>query len=114
MTPNVFLPSIPNLPYQYATFTNFHSPALSVRNPEVAQDPDEILHASREAALERAGGYSASGYGEVTRLGFQQLNARMRLQHDDTFVDCGSGTGRTVLQAAREYGVRAACLRQVT
>ena len=56
VTPNVFLPSIPNLPYQYATFTNFHSPALSVRNSEVAQDPDEILHASREAALDRGPG----------------------------------------------------------
>jgi len=56
LTPNVFLPSIPHLPYQYAAFTNFQSPALSVRNPEVAQDPDEILHASRETALDRGPG----------------------------------------------------------
>jgi hypothetical protein len=56
VTPNIFLPSIPHLPYQYATFSNFHSPVLSERNPEVAQDPDEILHASREAALDRGPG----------------------------------------------------------
>jgi hypothetical protein len=56
VTPNVFLPSIPHLPYQYAAFTNFQSPALSVRNPEVAQDPEEILHASRETALDRGPG----------------------------------------------------------
>eukprot|EP01052_Picozoa_sp_SAG31_P007387 SAG31_NODE_352_length_17229_cov_9.658669_12_plen_106_part_00 len=56
VAPNVFLPSIPNLPYQYATFTNFHSPALSARNPEIEQDPDEFLHAPRDTALDRGPG----------------------------------------------------------
>ena len=56
VTPNVFLPSIPNLPYQYAAYTNFWSPALSVRNGEVAQDPDEFLRAPRTTALDRGPG----------------------------------------------------------
>ena len=41
--PNTFLPSIPNLPYQYALYTNFHDSALDVRNEEVADDPAEFL-----------------------------------------------------------------------
>ena len=36
--PNVFLPSIPNLPYQYATFSSFDAPPLALRNPE-AREP---------------------------------------------------------------------------
>lgn len=33
----------------------------------------------------------------------------MELSSEDVFVDCGSGLGRAVLQAAREFGVRRAC-----
>ena len=53
VSPNVFLPSIPHLPYQYAAYTNFESPALSVRNDEVAHDPGEFLSAPRTATLRR-------------------------------------------------------------
>ena len=51
--PNNYLPSIPHLPYQYATFTNYQTAALQQRNPEVDHDPQEFLNASREAALDR-------------------------------------------------------------
>lgn len=45
--PRRFLPSIPNLPYQYATYTNFDSPRLAMRNPEVPHDPDALIEAAR-------------------------------------------------------------------
>lgn len=32
---NVFLPSIPNLVYQYSIFTNYDSDALAISNPEI-------------------------------------------------------------------------------
>ena len=48
VTPNVFLPSIPELPYQYAVYSNFEAAALQLRNAEVPQDPEEILAAARE------------------------------------------------------------------
>ena len=47
--PRVWLPSIPNLPYQYAAYTNFDAPRLSKPNPEVPHDPDAFLaSASRD------------------------------------------------------------------
>ena len=50
--PHVWLPSIPNLPYQYAAYTNFDAPRLSKPNPEVPHDPDAFLaSASRGTAL---------------------------------------------------------------
>ena len=55
VTPNTYLPSIPNLPYQYAVFTNFRHAALDERNLEVAHDPADFLAAPRQA-LERGGG----------------------------------------------------------
>jgi len=61
-----------------------------------------------EAELARAGGAEASTYGEATRLGFRRVCKRLGLSADDTFVDCGSGTGRLVIQAANEFGVRRA------
>jgi hypothetical protein len=41
-------------------------------------------------------------------LGFRQLTVRLELTPEDCFVDCGSGTGRLVLLAAKECGVRRA------
>ena len=47
--PHIFMPSIPNLPYQYATYTNFDAPRLAKPNPEVPHDPDAFLaSASRD------------------------------------------------------------------
>ena len=46
--PNTFLPSIPNLPYQYAVYTSFECPPLHVVNPEVPQDPNEMLAAAAQ------------------------------------------------------------------
>lgn len=48
--PNHYLPSIPNLPYQYAVYTNFDAPQLAQTNPEVPHDPVAFLSAPREAA----------------------------------------------------------------
>lgn len=67
-----------------------------------------ILSDAEDAELTRIGGTSASGYGELTRLGFKALCQRLVLTTDDYFVDLGSGGGRIVLQAAREHGVRCA------
>ena len=60
--PNTFLPSIPNLPYQYAVFTNFRATQLDAPNPEVPHDPVAFLAAPRhvvttpaEAPLRGAG-----------------------------------------------------------
>ena len=58
--------------------------------------------------MQRVGGQGAHNYGDITRLGFRTLGARIELCSSDIFVDCGSGTGRVVLQAAREYGVKRA------
>lgn len=44
--PNTFLPSIPNLPYQYAVYTSFDCPPLHAVNPEVPHDPTEMLAAA--------------------------------------------------------------------
>jgi SAM-dependent methyltransferase len=68
----------------------------------------DALHALEEAALQQVGGDGAHHYGDMTRLGFRTLGARIELCADDVFVDCGSGTGRAVLQAAREYDVQRA------
>ena len=65
-----------------------------------------VLCDAEEAELTAVGGASAHGYGELTPLGFKQLCERLRLNEQDTFVDLGSGGGRVVLQAAREYGVQ--------
>lgn len=56
--PNVYLPSIPQLPYQYAAYTNYAAPALQVRNLEVAHDPDELLSAAPPTSA--AGGGSGA------------------------------------------------------
>ena len=37
VTPCVFQPSIPNLVYQYLTYTNYESPRLAERNPDVPE-----------------------------------------------------------------------------
>jgi len=48
--PNVFLPSIPNLPYQYATYSNFSAAALKWRNEEVPHDPESFLSQAQDGA----------------------------------------------------------------
>lgn len=72
----------------------------------------EIMEAEitleEHTALKAIGGDLASTYGELTPSGFQTLAKRLRLGPDDVFVDCGSGLGQLVIQAASEYGVRQA------
>jgi len=41
--PSRYLPAIPNLPYQYALYTNFPAALLDRPNPEVPHDPDAFL-----------------------------------------------------------------------
>ena len=54
-------------------------------------------------AMRRAYGAFASTYGEITEHGFATLAEAMSLARDDIFVDCGSGLGATVVQAAHDY-----------
>ena len=62
--------------------------------------------AEEKEAMTEIGGDFANVYGELTDLGFARLAERLHLGPDDVFVDCGSGQGSIVLQAAREFGVR--------
>ena len=71
-----------------------------------ALDSEEALCTFDEhTAMKAIGGDSASTYGEITPSGFQVLGKRLRLGPDDTFVDCGSGLGSVVEQAAYDFGV---------
>ena len=54
VVPTRFLPSIPNLPYQYTVYVNFEAPRLDLANDEVLQDPDELLASKSGAAVESA------------------------------------------------------------
>lgn len=56
-------------------------------------------------AMKDIGGGVASVYGEISAGGFARLADRLRLGPADTFVDCGSGLGRVVEQAAVDFGV---------
>ena len=47
---------------------------------------------------------SSSTYGEITVKGFRELARRIELGVCDNFLDLGSGVGRTVVQAALEFG----------
>ena len=96
-----------------------HVPLRS--RPLVVQDVDSMpasntgdtngatkcTRAEHEAMTSIGGGF-ASKYGEITERGFRSLAERIRLGPDDVFVDCGSGLGLSVSQAAREFGVRRA------
>ena len=57
-------------------------------------------------AIKAIGGEFVGTYGEITERGFTCLAERLRLGNDDIFVDCGSGQGAAVIQAALEFGVR--------
>ena len=59
-----------------------------------------------EEAIEAIGGAEAATYGEMTPLGFRSMAERVGLCKGDVFVDLGSGLGRVVLPAAREFAVR--------
>jgi len=61
-----------------------------------------------DSAVEAVGGPHASTYGEITPRGFSALGHHLSLSQDDTFLDAGSGLGRAVMQAAREFRVRRA------
>ena len=71
---------------------------------DAAEQLDASVPASEKAMINAIGGSSAATYGEITTLGFAQLAHRLKLGPDDVFADLGSGTGKTVLQAASEFG----------
>jgi EEF1A lysine methyltransferase 1 len=52
--PCTYLPSIPQLPYQYAAFANFAAPSLAVRNVEIPLDPADVLAAAAAATATTA------------------------------------------------------------
>jgi len=56
-------------------------------------------------AIQKVGGEFAATYGEITPRGFSALAESVNLGCEDAFCDLGSGLGRLVIQAAREYGV---------
>ena len=83
-------------------------PALMVAAEELEESvPEEAFACTTEEheMMKAFGGTLASAYGEITRAGFSALGKNLRLERDDVFVDCGSGRGQTVAQAAREFGV---------
>ena len=57
--PTRFLPGIPNLPYQYAVYTNFDAPRLAEPNAEVPHDPDALIASQRGAAAKEAAARAA-------------------------------------------------------
>ena len=59
--------------------------------------------AQGDAAIEAIGGPESAVYGEITTIGFRTLAGRLKLGSGDTFTDLGSGLGRAVLQAVREF-----------
>ena len=83
-------------------------PALMVAADVLEENvPEEAFACTTEEheMMKAIGGALASAYGEITRAGFSALGKNLRLERDDVFVDCGSGRGQTVAQAAREFGV---------
>ena len=78
--PRVWLPSIPNLPYQYAAYTNFDAPRLSKPNPEVPHDPDAFpASASRdteESSRDDERPIQASGARTGRRVRFRRDGAK--------------------------------------
>lgn len=61
---------------------------------------DEIPVKDLEA-IDQSGGHDA--YGELTVRGVREIRSLLRPVPGDVFYDLGSGTGRGVLQAAREW-----------
>jgi hypothetical protein len=79
---------------------------LAVPDDIAARDEAATCTADERAAMAAIGGSGAGTYGEITSRGFARLAERLRLRPDDVFVDCGSGLGMVVEQAARDYSVR--------
>ena len=61
-----------------------------------------------EQRIAAVGGADAWKYGELTPRGFAKLASAVGLDSTDVFLDAGSGLGRLVIQAAREFGTRRA------
>lgn len=66
----------------------------------------ECTNTFEERKIEEVGGKHSATYGEITPRGFETLARRLQLASEDTFADLGSGLGRTVQQAARDYDVK--------
>ena len=80
-TPHTYLPSIPNLPYQYALFTNFSSAALDRPNPEVPHDPAAFVAAAAAAAAAPPANAEAPVTGAGHSYDFEaMLDAELRRQ----------------------------------
>ena len=85
--------------------------AESARLAAIHRDAAEgfCTNDAEDAQLTAVGGKDATKYGELTPQGFYALAHHIGLRADDSFYDAGSGLGRLVLQAARDFGVREAC-----
>ena len=68
-----------------------------------------VISETESQRIAAVGGEDAWKYGEVTPRGFSTLAKALQLGEDDAFFDAGSGLGRLVLQAARDFGVRRSC-----
>ena len=84
--PHAWLPSIPNLPYQYAAYTNFDAPRLSKPNPEVPHDPDAFLaSASRDteqSSRDDERPIQASGAGPGGAYDFDEMVRRAEAEEE--------------------------------
>ena len=84
--------------------------AEEARLARVGAEADEgAINSMERAVVNAVGGENAATYGEITPRGFATLASRMRLDEHAHFADLGSGTGKAVLQAVREFGVASAC-----
>ena len=87
--PRVWLPSIPNLPYQYAAYTNFDAPRLSKPNPEVPHDPDAFLAsasrgsgAAEQSSRDDERPIQASGAGPGGAYDFDEMVRRAEAEEE--------------------------------
>lgn len=82
---------------------------LRLRNIQRAVRDGLCTSSIEDLALEKVGGPTASTYGELTPYGMNELGSALRLGPADVFCDLGSGLGRLVVQAVRDFGVIHSC-----
>ena len=74
--PNRYLPAIPNLPYQYAVYTNFSAAKLDQTNPEVPHDPDTFLAAPSQLPSQQSAAVEAPLRGAGHAYDFEAMIER--------------------------------------